>query len=56
MKRFASATLTLVSLAFALFGADGGLNPQDLTKALSNSWPTFNGDYSGKALQHAFAD
>src|SRR4051794_37026521 len=48
MKKFAFATLAVASLAFSLLGANLGLNPEDLTKALSTSWPTFNGDYSGK--------
>ncbi|MBV8807999.1 MAG: acido-empty-quinoprotein group A, partial [Acidobacteriaceae bacterium] len=39
------------SLLFAplLLHAQGnGLNPADILKPLSDSWPTYNGDYSGK--------
>jgi acido-empty-quinoprotein group A len=48
MKNFTSAALMLGCIALSVWGADEGLNPQELTKTLSNSWPTFNGDYSGK--------
>ncbi len=48
MKKLACATLLLACVALSCLGADEGLNPQDLTKTLSDSWPTFNGDYSGK--------
>jgi alcohol dehydrogenase (cytochrome c) len=44
--------LRLYLLATALLIPAGaiaqGLNPADLTKPLSDSWPTYSGDYSGK--------
>lgn len=48
MKRFLSAGLLLCGISLACPAADEGLNPQDIVKPLSNEWPTFNGDYSGK--------
>ncbi len=42
-----SALVLLLSACCAL-AADAGLAPQELLKPLSNDWPTFNGDYSGK--------
>lgn len=50
MRRRASATLQLFFASFALccFAGDGGVKPQELMKPLSNDWPTFNGDYSGR--------
>ncbi len=36
------------TLTVACFGADGGLDTQDLLKPLGGAWPTFNGDYSGR--------
>lgn len=47
MRKFVFAALILAFVALS-WAADEGLNPQELTKALSGSWPTFNGDYSGK--------
>ncbi len=44
MKR----TLAVMLIALCSPAADAGLNPRDLMKPLSNDWPTFNGDYSGK--------
>ncbi len=41
--------LLLVSLFSPLaFGQGGGLTPEDLLKPLKDSWPTYNGDYSGR--------
>ncbi len=51
--------LLLTPLMFApvLLTAQGkGIAPAELLKPLSNSWPTYNGDYSAQALQHADAD
>ena len=48
MQKFLSAVLLLCTIAPACFGADEGLNLQNLLKPLSKDWPTFNGDYSGK--------
>ena len=31
-----------------LLGQGGGVSPADLLKPLGDSWPTYNGDYSGK--------
>ena len=44
----------LLSLAFlfllsaASFGQGGGVSPEDLFRPLAKSWPTYNGDYTGK--------
>jgi len=40
------ASLLLLS-AFS-FGQGGGVSPEDLLKPLAKSWPTYNGDYTGK--------
>src|SRR4051794_5411180 len=46
MKR---ALFTLCLLIPPLAQAQGnGLDPAEILKPLSNSWPTYNGDYSGK--------
>lgn len=43
-----------LSLAYLLlvsaisFGQGGGVSPEDLLKPLAKSWPTYNGDYTGK--------
>ena len=37
----------MLGLAAAAYGADG-LNPQDLLRPLGASWPSYNGDYSGR--------
>ena len=37
----------LVSPAF-LLGQGKGVSPADLLKPLQDSWPTYNGDYTGK--------
>ena len=31
-----------------LMAQGNGVNPADLLKPLADSWPTYNGDYSGK--------
>ncbi|HEY3939697.1 MAG TPA: acido-empty-quinoprotein group A [Bryobacteraceae bacterium] len=44
-------TLLAVTLLIAPLGLDAqgnGLNPSDILKPLSDSWPTYNGDYTGK--------
>jgi alcohol dehydrogenase (cytochrome c) len=43
----------LLALPFLFFpvvtlGQGGGVTPQDLLKPLKDSWPTYNGDYTGK--------
>ncbi len=48
MIRIGRAMAVFNFCALVCFGADGGLTPADLLKALSGDWPTFNGDYSGK--------
>ena len=35
-------------LPFLLRGQGEGVSPADLLKPLKDSWPTYNGDYSGK--------
>ncbi len=37
-----------VVLAGVAYGADGGLNPAALLKQPTDTWPTYNGDYSGR--------
>lgn len=37
-----------VAGACALLTAQGPLNPALLTKPATDSWPTYNGDYSGQ--------
>ncbi len=41
-------TSSLLLLPVALTGQGGGVSPADLHKPLAESWPTHNGDYSGK--------
>lgn len=48
MIKFVSTAVLACALTLTSFGADEGLNPQVLLKPLSNAWPTFNGDYSGR--------
>ncbi len=38
----------LIAATVALTGQGGGVSPADLHKPLAESWPTHNGDYSGK--------
>src|SRR5262249_5479625 len=45
-KVFIAAALALWPAA--LPGQGTGLNPADLLKPLKDSWPTYNGDYSGR--------
>src|SRR6202050_3289247 len=40
-----AASLVLPAL---LLAQGGGLPPSDLLKPLKDSWPTYNGDYSGR--------
>jgi alcohol dehydrogenase (cytochrome c) len=47
MNAFLPAALLLLSPAFGL-GQGNGVSLADLLKPLSDSWPTYNGDYSGK--------
>jgi alcohol dehydrogenase (cytochrome c) len=48
MNRIALAALLLAAAASCCFAADEGLDPAALLKPATNSWPTFNGDYSGR--------
>ncbi len=45
-------TLSIASLFFATttlsFGQGAGVAPSDLLKPLAKTWPTYNGDYTGK--------
>src|SRR5437773_195208 len=41
-------TASLLPLPIILSGQGQGLDPSQLFKALSDSWPTYAGDYSGK--------
>jgi alcohol dehydrogenase (cytochrome c) len=40
--------LSAVVLPLLLRGQGGGVSPAELLKPLKDSWPTYNGDYSGK--------
>ncbi len=40
--------LFLLTGSVALFAQGGGVAPEDLLKPLKDSWPTYNGDYSGR--------
>src|SRR6202043_3953260 len=46
-KRFLSLFSFLLS-AVAALGQGAGVTPQDLLLPLKDSWPTYNGDYTGK--------
>src|SRR6476646_5701718 len=41
-------TLVLLRSPVILMGQGGGVTPADLLKPLKDSWPTYNGDYTGK--------
>ncbi|MEO6802476.1 MAG: acido-empty-quinoprotein group A [Granulicella sp.] len=46
-KKILIAAPLLLSSVF-LFGQSDGVTPGDLLKPLKDSWPTYNGDYTGK--------
>ena len=46
-KKILLPQLFLLSV-FAALGQGPGVTPQDLLQPLKNSWPTYNGDYTGK--------
>ncbi len=48
--RFQSLLLALPFVLYpaSLLGQGGGVTPADLLKPLKDSWPTYNGDYSGR--------
>jgi alcohol dehydrogenase (cytochrome c) len=39
---------SLLLAAVSSMGQTGGVTPEDLLKPLKDSWPTYNGDYSGR--------
>ena len=41
-------TAPLLLAPAILMGQGSGVTPADLLKPLKDSWPTYNGDYSGK--------
>src|SRR5947208_15729883 len=41
-------SLCLLLLPAVLMGQGGGVTPAELLKPLKDSWPTYNGDYTGK--------
>jgi alcohol dehydrogenase (cytochrome c) len=47
MKR-ALMSLPLLLLPIVLLGQGKGLDPAEMLKPLKDSWPTYNGDYSGR--------
>jgi alcohol dehydrogenase (cytochrome c) len=48
MKLTKLLTLSAWLLPAALFAQGNGVSPEDLLKPLKESWPTYNGDYSGQ--------
>ena len=40
--------LVVLTLSSILMAQQDGLNPADILKPLSDSWPTYSGDYSGR--------
>jgi len=45
--------LSLLLVSGALFAqTQGGLDPATLLKPLSDSWPTYSGDYTGRDALH----
>jgi alcohol dehydrogenase (cytochrome c) len=46
--RRALVCLTLVAGSSLLAAQETGLNPADILKPLSDSWPTYSGDYTGR--------
>src|SRR5215510_864078 len=47
IKKLLSNVCLLLAPA-VLFGQGRGVEPEELLKPLKDSWPTYNGDYSGK--------
>jgi len=48
LKVISLALLTLAPLPAWSLGSDGGLDPSVLSRPPVDSWPTYNGDYSGR--------
>jgi acido-empty-quinoprotein group A len=48
MKLLTTVFLVSITAAIAVFGGDAGLDPLLLLNPMPDSWPTFNGDYSGR--------
>lgn len=46
--RHALPLASLLLLPAISFAQGGGVSPEDLLKPLAKSWPTYNGDYTGK--------
>src|SRR6202167_4873918 len=40
--------LAFLFFSVAAFGQGGGVAPQEILQPLKDSWPTYNGDYTGK--------
>src|SRR6185437_14883206 len=40
--------ISMAALALAVLSPAQGLSPADILKPLSDSWPTYSGDYSGR--------
>ena len=48
IQRLPLIAAPLVIASRLLWAQGGGVTPADLLKPLKDSWPTYNGDYSGK--------
>src|ERR1700744_5233612 len=48
MKRGVFTAFALLIAPLLAQAQGNGLDPADILKPLSDSWPTYNGDYSGK--------
>ena len=48
MNRIALAALLLAAASASCFAAEEGLDPAALLKPATDTWPTYNGDYSGR--------
>ena len=48
--------LVAVSLFSAMAFSQGSLTQAKLNQPASDSWPTYNGDYSGRRYQHVDQD
>ena len=48
LKKLFVTTALVLSPVIVVMGQGKGLNPADILKPLKDSWPTYNGDYSGK--------
>ena len=48
MKPFIQLFLVTAGSAIVLLAQSSGMPPADLLKPLKDSWPTYNGDYTGR--------